>query len=232
MKLLKPYNLAFLVNAMIHLYAIVAGNTTLIYITKPLICIILIVTLYQSTSVTGKFKKLIFGGLFYALAGDVLLMLQDRGSNFFLFGLLAFAVCHGFYIRAFHLDIKSNPGIKNPYFIWTAVILVAFCGGFYAYIQPHLGVMQIPVLTYCFIITLMVILAVGRFGRVNTQSFRLIGVGALFFLLSDSLLAYNLFAQPFPNASVAIMSTYMLAQFLIVQGSIVRTLTINTVPET
>lgn len=231
MKFLKSFNLAYLLVALGHIYALIADHTILIYTTKPLICIVLFVILFQSTSVQGKFKKRIFGGLYFALAGDVLLMLQNQNNNFFLLGLLAFLACHVFYIRAFHLDIKSNSEAKNPYFIWAAVILVLFCGCFYVYIRPHLGSMEFPVLLYCFVITLMVILAVGRFGRVNLYSFRLIGLGAFFFLLSDASLAYNLFVQPFPNASIVIMTTYIIAQYLIVQGAIARTLTVNETSE-
>jgi len=44
-------------------------------------------------------------------------------------------------------------------------------------------------------------------------------VGALFFVLSDSLLAINRFKMAIPQAGTWIMLTYLIAQFLIVRGA-------------
>lgn len=87
--------------------------------------------------------------------------------------------------------------------------------------------MQFPVLMYAIIITVMAIMAVNRYGKVNIFSFKLILYGALFFLLSDSALAVNKFAQPIPQAGVLIMGTYMIAQYLIVYGTVVRELVVK-----
>jgi len=46
-------------------------------------------------------------------------------------------------------------------------------------------------------------------------------VGAIFFMLSDTLLAMNKFVAPIENERVLIMSTYIIAQFLIAKGIIV-----------
>jgi hypothetical protein len=43
--------------------------------------------------------------------------------------------------------------------------------------------------------------------------------GALFFMLSDSLLAINKFYRPFPLAGFLIMLSYIVAQYLIVIGT-------------
>jgi len=63
---------------------------------------------------------------------------------------------------------------------------------------------------------------VSRFGRVSLFSFEIVFYGAVLFLFSDSMLAYNKFVQPLPNAGLIIMASYMLAQYLIVLGSIER----------
>jgi uncharacterized membrane protein YhhN len=44
-------------------------------------------------------------------------------------------------------------------------------------------------------------------------------LGALLFVISDSILAINKFYQPFEAAGVLIMLTYGLAQFFIVEGA-------------
>jgi uncharacterized membrane protein YhhN len=43
-------------------------------------------------------------------------------------------------------------------------------------------------------------------------------IGAVFFVLSDSLLAINKFYHPFWGANISIMLTYGIAQFCIVKG--------------
>jgi uncharacterized membrane protein YhhN len=45
-------------------------------------------------------------------------------------------------------------------------------------------------------------------------------IGALLFVISDSVLAVNKFYQAFEAAGIVIMLTYGLAQFLIVEGAV------------
>ena len=62
--------------------------------------------------------------------------------------------------------------------------------------------------------------AILQIGFTSKRSFAFIFVGALFFMVSDSLLAINKFMQPLPMASLTIMATYIVAQFLIVEGAV------------
>ena len=57
-------------------------------------------------------------------------------------------------------------------------------------------------------------------GKVNKAAGNAYVLGAIAFVLSDSLLAVNKFYQPIPYAGVFIMLTYCAAQFLIVRGFI------------
>lgn len=223
----KLFSFIFAVVYIIQLYAEANGNIQLRNFSKPLIVITLLVWLYSSTNLKGKFHKRIFTGLIFGLAGDVLLLLQSGSPSFFIFGLVAFLLCHIFYIRAFILDHKSNPNYKNPFFLWVVGALIIFCVGLFFYLQPFLGAMQFAVLIYAIIITFMTIMAANRYGKVNIFSYKLILYGALFFLLSDSALAINKFAQPIPQDGVLIMATYMIAQYLIVYGTIERKLVIT-----
>ncbi len=79
-------------------------------------------------------------------------------------------------------------------------------------------------MAYIFVISFMMMMASFRNLRVNVISFRLILFGAMFFLISDSLLAYNKFVQPFNYANLLIMATYMIAQYLITIGAVERKL--------
>ena len=223
----KLFSFIFSLVFVIQLYAEYSNNTSLRTFSKPLIVLVLLVWLYVATNLKGRFHKRIFTGLIFAWAGDLLLMLQDGRTSFFIFGLAAFLVCHIFYIRAFTLDHKSNPGHKTPYFLWAVGAFAIFCSGLFFYLQPKLGAMQFPVLMYAIIICVMALMAVNRYGKVNIFSFKLILYGALFFLLSDSVLAVNKFAQPIPQGGALIMATYMIAQYLVVYGTIERKLVVT-----
>jgi len=223
----KLFSFIFFLVFVIQLYAEYANNIALRNFAKPLIVVVLLVWLYLSTNLKGRFHKRIFTGLIFAWIGDILLMFQNDQPGFFIYGLIAFVACHIFYIRAFTLDHKSNPNHKTPYFLWVVGAFAIYCSGLFFYLQPKLSAMQFPVLMYAIIISVVAIMAVNRYGKVNIFSFKLILFGALFFLLSDSVLAVNKFAQPIPQSGALIMATYMIAQYLIVYGTIERRLVVT-----
>ncbi len=194
------------------------------YIVKPAIVISLLLYYGIKTELKGRFAKRIFIGLIFSLIGDVFLMFNDVEPNFFIFGLVAFLLAHLSYIRAFYLDYKWAPSIEKNFTRIAIAIFGVFCIGFYLYLRPHLDDLKIPVMIYAFVISLMAVMAGNRKGRVNTLSFNLIFYGAILFLISDSLLAYNKFVTPNKFAGIGIMSTYMLAQFFITIGAIERKL--------
>ena len=223
----KVFSYVFGIVFILQLYAQSNGNIILLNFSKPLIVIVLLIWLYLSTKLKGRFHKRIFTGLIFALAGDVLLLLEHKGNNMFMYGLIAFLLCHIFYIRAFILDHKSNPDLKSPFFLWFTVALIIYCMGLFFYLQPFLGAMQFAVLMYAIIITIMAIMAVNRYKKVNALSYQLILYGALFFLLSDGAMAVNKFAFKIPQDGILIMATYMIAQYLIVYGTVERKLIIT-----
>lgn len=218
----KLFSFIYFIVFLAQLYAEYIHSDSLRVVSKPLIVIILLAWIYSATKLSTHFHKNIFAGLVCAWIGDVLLMMQSGNLSFFTSGLIAFLLCHIFYIRAFTLDYLLKPHKKNPFFILAVIVFASFCVSLFIYLKPHLGAMQIPVLIYAIIISIMAIMAVSRFGRVNLFSFEIIFYGATFFLFSDSMLAYNKFVEPLPNAGLIIMTSYMLAQYLIVLGSIER----------
>lgn len=217
------YFLVFL----IQLLAIYFHAENLFSFTKPLIAMVLMLWLYQGTQLKGRFHKRMFTGLIFALFGDIFFMIQPAKTAYFVYGLLAFLLCHVFYIRAFTLDHKSNPHQKNPFFLWAVGGFAIFCSGLFFYLQPHLNILQFPVLMYAILVAVMAIMAVNRLGKVNVLSYRLILGGALFFMLSESLLAINKFAKPVPMADFWVMASYMLAQYLIIFGAVERKLVVT-----
>ena len=92
------------------------------YIFKPLIIIwLLAYFILQLRAVRSNLKKWIIAGLLFSWLGDVLLMLQDDNSFFFLLGLSAFLVAHVFYILFFHF-IRMKENVKSR---WWLLLIVA-----------------------------------------------------------------------------------------------------------
>lgn len=82
---------------------------------------------------------------------------------------------------------------------------------------------MVPVIVYAIVLMGMVMASFFRFGRTTPDSFWLVSAGALFFMISDSVLAINKFRSPFELAGPLIMLTYILGQFLIAEGVIRHT---------
>jgi uncharacterized membrane protein YhhN len=78
--------------------------------------------------------------------------------------------------------------------------------------------MRLPVIIYTIVILTMLEAAINRYGKVNRLSFILVLAGAILFVISDSLIALNKFGFPFMFSGVAVMTTYIAAQYLIVAG--------------
>jgi uncharacterized membrane protein YhhN len=189
---------------------------------KPLICLILLGYLANKTRLTGNFNKLIFAGLLCSLLGDVALIFAGKGGTVFLIGLGSFLMAHLFYSAAFFRDYRYDPQAPKIFGHIMLFIMAALTIGFYVWIRPYLNDMRLPVMAYMVIISLMAILAAYRYKRVNLASFWLIVAGAVFFIISDSILAINMFVEPVLRSGIWIMSTYMIAQYLITMGTLAR----------
>jgi uncharacterized membrane protein YhhN len=72
--------------------------------------------------------------------------------------------------------------------------------------------------------------AIGRATVLRQPSATLVAIGACVFMASDTLIALNRFVSPVPLASLWILSTYYLAQVLIVLQVAPRRQLQNTKP--
>ena len=105
--------------------------------------------------------------------------------------------------------------VEKPYLVLPFLLFIFL---FLRLMYPTLGTMKIPVTVYGIVITSMMLMAFNRKNIVNSTSFYLVFAGALLFVFSDSCIAVNLFYKPFELARMVIMSTYIIAQFLIIKG--------------
>lgn len=184
------------------------------YYTKPSILIALILFfMTQRKEVSVSVSRLMLGALLFSLAGDVLLLFVVRSQLFFITGLVMFLLAHMMYILVF---LKNrNKKKKN----WGFLLLTIFYGvGLFYLLYPGLGNMLVPVIVYMFVILGMSNTAYLREGKVSKQSYLLVFLGSIFFMLSDSILAFTMFYKPLVFGNIWIMTKYAAAQILIVYG--------------
>jgi len=175
----------------------------------------------------GKIGTLLLSALFFSFLGDCLLMYSPVVKQLFLGGMGAFAVAHVCYIMLFlwpkhegqrHL-LKKAPYILIPFALYGVSLLLM--------LWPKLGAFQWPVVAYSSILLLMGVFALNRYKRVLGRSFLLVFLGALLFIISDSCIAINRFYEPIPWATLWIITTYALAQYLIVRGILIMQKTLD-----
>lgn len=198
---------------------------------KPCISLVLIIFFCLTSKLKGRFHERLFTGLVFALAGDTLLLMIGYNPSYFLYGMVAFVICHLFYISAFYLDFLSAKELDKK----GARIAIASCAviftAFYLYLRPHLPLLKLPVLVCVFIGALLMMMTVFRNMRVNTSSFNFIFAGVVMFIITDGLMAQYHFVEPFAHAELMISATYMIAQYLIVIGGVERRLIHTQTPQ-
>lgn len=212
----KIWLFLFVLVSITELVSVTIGFPKVHTITKPLILPMLIAYLMAATELRNRY---FFGAMVFCWAGDVLLMFS--GEKFFIFGLVAFLTGHLLYVVSYR-QMKNSYGdgfLSTQKLRFSFPIILAGTG-LVVVLFPYLGGMKIPVMIYALVITVMALQALFRYGFTEKKSFYLVFVGALFFMLSDSLLAINKFMNPLPVASLLVMSTYILAQYLIAEGYI------------
>ena len=83
---------------------------------------------------------------------------------------------------------------------------------------PKLGPLKIPVIVYAIVITSMLFVVFKGSLKWAIPANNYILIGAILFVSSDSILAFNKFYAPITQASFYIMITYCMAQYFIVAG--------------
>ena len=197
--------LLVILSASIHIRAEYRGPRQHVYVFKPLtmVFIWLIAILGQATF--PFYKYMIIIGLLFSLAGDVFLMLP---SDRFLAGLVAFLIAHLFYIAAFLSEISALTW-------WPLVPLVIYGIVIYIIVASSLGKLKLPVLIYVVVILIMAWLAWERWSQTGQSGALLAFVGAVLFVISDTILAINRFRGAFKPSRALNLTTYFAAQWLI-----------------
>jgi alkylglycerol monooxygenase len=180
---------------------------------KPLAMVLAIVFVVARAGwprTPGVFDLKLLAALVLCLAGDVFLMFE----GFFIPGLVMFLAAHLCYLALFRQGVRWFPSGRALAGTLAAAVVM------YAYLFPHLNpVLKVAVAAYALVIALMAAQAVGRATVLRDAASMAVAIGAGFFMLSDTLLAINRFAQPLPMAQFWVLATYYAAQVLIVRNA-------------
>ena len=165
-------------------------------------------------------RGLLLGALLASLLGDTILMFADKGALFFILGLIAFLLAHILYILLFVRITPTGKAFDKKKYRIGSLLVAVYLAIFLSYLMPHLGTMLLPVGIYGITISLMLILAWRYSLSITNPADKMVILGAILFVCSDSILAINKFVNPVNGASILIMCTYITAQFLLVTGII------------
>jgi uncharacterized membrane protein YhhN len=195
------------VSAILHIRAEYVKHLPLIYIFKPLTTSLIILFCFLQTPVISPtYKYLVILGLISSLFGDIFLMLP---SDQFIAGLVSFLIAHIFYIVAF----TRESGFQFHIIFVIPIVVIGLV--MLKILLPHTGSITVPVIIYSTIILVMLWQAVERWNVTSNQSSIVAFIGAVFFVFSDFILAYNRFVGQFKSARLLNLSTYYIAQWLI-----------------
>jgi len=182
------------------------------WFSKPVLMLTLLIVLWRTADYEYKYAfRLHFLALFLSWIGDIFLL-----TDLFITGLIAFLWAHICYIA---LMVDLGIRLKGIRFWSRSILTLIIAGGVGYYIGHHHPDLQWAILAYT-----VVILIMFQFSTLVKPYAPIIIAGALFFVISDFLLAYGRFIPPFDWhilaewKAEAVMFTYGLAQLLLLLG--------------
>jgi uncharacterized membrane protein YhhN len=176
-----------LVSAVLATWSEARGRKPVHYVTKPLTTVLIIaVAALAAAPVPATYKMLVLAGLVFSLFGDAALMFPDK---LFVAGLVAFLAAQVLYIFAF------KPAAGYPVSVMTFLPFIFYGLLMFFILAPGLGPMKLPVLVYIGAITTMAGFAANRYVHLGGTRPLLAFIGAVLFLVSDSVLAYDRFGK-------------------------------------
>jgi uncharacterized membrane protein YhhN len=154
-----------------------------------------------------RFYRWVMAALFFSWLGD---WLGDLIAPHVLVKIGFFFLGHLCFIAAFW-RYRHRSVLHRPLVVVAYVVVI---GGLIGWIAPHGGAIAPAIVGYGVVLGTMALLSTG----VN----RATGLGGALFVVSDLSIAITVFVFPgrVDHAEVIIMSTYLVAQLLIVLGAV------------
>jgi alkenylglycerophosphocholine hydrolase len=153
---------------------------------------------------SSKYRTLILMGLFFCMIGDGTLI-------WFVIGLSAFLIGHLFYTAGFITGWKYSH-LRMASIIPIITYAIIMCSNLVnALTDKGQNSLIIPVIAYTVAISTMVFTAIMTGNKWAV-------FGSILFIISDSILSWDLFVHSIQYSNELIMITYYSAQFLIARS--------------
>lgn len=212
---MECFVLAAAVTGAAHIYTDYRGPRWATYLFKPATMLIIIGMLWAYPPLDESLRWLITAGLVASLVGDCFLMLPSKPL---LPGLSSFLVAHVIYVYAF---------VQRAELAWSfalglvLLLLLLWAAALFGVMRKKAGKLLAPGALYIGSLGCMVFFA-SNIALAELPGSELLLLGALFFLVSDTALAFNRIYQPYRAAQLLILSTYYVAQALIAASVIAQ----------
>lgn len=175
----------------------------------PIATLCLFIILHgMNTGFEYSYSRRILFGLIFSMIGDAFLVYKTHAKEYFMLGMASFALAHILYFTAFGLKpFKFHIGILL--FILTFPINLIYFNA----INDTILKVLVPI--YIILISSMLWRALSRLRIfINFEWTKLCCLlGAILFVISDFVLAYDKFIDNVPYSHAIIMGSYYLAQF-------------------
>ncbi|CAM3268563.1 lysoplasmalogenase [Stackebrandtia soli] len=200
----KALFVAYAIVTAVNLVSVGTDVTWLEWASKPLLMpLLLIVILLSGRSLPGA--ALMAVGLVCATVADVALLVP--GTIAFLIGMGFFLVMQLSYITVF-VRLGALGGLRSK--PWAPIVFGVFWVAFLVAFWADFAELAVPIAVYSLALTTMATISVGLSARA--------GIGGTLFLVSDSMIALGIVDLDFTGRNIAIMTTYIAAQYLLVTG--------------
>ena len=152
-------------------------------------------------------QKLLVIALLCSAAGDAFLGID--GERLFVPGLASFLIAHIFYAAIFVRSGTVSLSRRRRQIVFAAIVV--FSVGYAMILWPVLGGLRWPVAAYMTVITVMALCSL----RMRSP---LLPLGAILFMISDSLIALGKFLSAAEWLGPSVWITYAAAQLLLTYG--------------
>ncbi len=177
------------------------------YAAKPLTTLLIVAMVWTACTSERGYRAGVLAGLGFSTLGDVFLMLP---GDYFVFGLASFLLAHVAYLLAFARRARLFA------LVWPLLAYAVLAAIVLSVVWPSLpSVLRVPVIVYVVVLAAMAAQATVVWWQRRDRATALAAAGGLFFVASDSMLAIDRFAMPFAAATLAVLTTYWIAQCLI-----------------
>jgi len=204
----------FIISSVVHLYASLKDNKPLRAKTKPFI---LLAVLGWYCCGVPEPAIIVIAAILTSWLGDVLLI--PKGVKWFTAGGISFWISHICFVLAYsrNVDFFVIPfwAIAVAAALYITAALLVFKG-----LRPHLPKkLFYPMFVYLLVNGTMNCFALYQLISVPCLASAITFVGAMLFFISDSTLFYVRFSKTsFFKTHFVVMLTYIIAEFLIVEG--------------